>query len=159
MQRDHIYGITSSRQCSRSHVCILQLADHRCEADTDDLVMVMTLLCYILTVQDCFRLYIRSFFIQLLIFIAYALNIPRFKPSANAISKRVLDIGLHAAPVGVPVIMVFCSIAAREWLKPKSIEELRPGTFKIVGETEVVAFDKTGTLTGSLVSIPGWGQG
>ncbi|KAL0049927.1 hypothetical protein WJX82_000871 [Trebouxia sp. C0006] len=106
-------------------------------------------------IHDCFRLYIRSFFIQLLIFIAYALNIPRFKPSANAISKRVLDIGLHAAPVGVPVIMVFCSIAAREWLKPKSIEELRPGTFKIVGETEVVAFDKTGTLTGSLARLHG----
>ena len=113
----------------------------------------MSLSCYVVTVQDCFRLYIRSFIIQLLIFIAYALNIPRFKPSAGAIAKRVLDIGLHAAPVGVPVIMIFCSIAAREWLKPKSIEELRPGTFKIVGETEVVAFDKTGTLTGSLVSM------
>ncbi len=113
----------------------------------------MPLSCYIVTVQDCFRLYIRSFITQLLIFIAYALNIPRFKPSAGAIAKRILDIGLHAAPVGVPVIMIFCSIAAQEWLKPKSIEELRPGTFKIVGETEVVAFDKTGTLTGSLVSM------
>ncbi len=120
--------------------------------------MVMTLSRYILTVQDCFRLYLRALIVQLLIFIAYAVSIPRFKPPASAIAKRVLDIGLHAAPVGVPVIMVFCSIAAREWLKPKSIEELRPGTFKIVGETEVVAFDKTGTLTGSLVSVPGWGQ-
>lgn len=49
--------------------------------------------------------------------------------------------------------MIFCSITARGWLKPKSIEELRPGTLKVVGETEVVAFDKTGTLTGSLVSM------
>ena len=128
----------------------------RCEANTDDLVMVMTLSRYILTVQDCFRLYRRSLIIQLLIFIAYALSIPRFKPSAGAIAQRVLDIGLHAAPVGVPVIMIFCSIAARGWLKPKSIEELRPGTLKIVGETEVVAFDKTGTLTGSLVSMHAW---
>lgn len=116
-------------------------------------MMMMTLSRYIDTLQDCFRLYRRSFIIQLLIFIAYVLSIPRFKPSAGAIAQRVLDIGLHAAPVGGPVIMIFCSIAARGWLKPKSIEELRPGTLKIVGETEVVAFDKTGTLTGSLVSM------
>jgi len=119
----------------------------------NDLVMMMTLSCYIATMQDCFRLYKRSLFTQLLIFIAYALSIPRFKPSASAIAQRVLDIGLHAAPVGVPVIMIFCSITAHGWLKPKSIEELRPGSLKIVGETEVVAFDKTGTLTGSLVSM------
>ena len=116
-------------------------------------MMMMLLSSYIVTVQDCFRLYRRSLIIQLLVFIAYAVSIPRIKPSAGAIAQRVLDMGLHAAPVGVPVIMIFCSITAAAWLKPKTIEELRRGSLKIVGETEVVAFDKTGTLTGSLVSM------
>ncbi len=103
--------------------------------------------------QDCHRLYVRALVIQLVVFIAYAVRIPRFKPSTRAIVQRILDMGLHAAAPGVPAIMIFCTIAARLWLQPTGVEELAGGVLKICGETEVVAFDKSGTLTGSLVSM------
>ena len=66
--------------------------------------------------------------------------------SASAVVQHILDIGLHAAPVGVPVIMICCIITACTWLRPTGIKELTPNIQKIAGETEVVAFDKTGKL-------------
>ena len=81
---------------------------------------------------------------------------PCSRHSSSTIVQCIVDTGLHAAPVGAPVIMICCSIAACSWLLPAGIQELQlvPCTLKIAGETEMVAFDKTGTLTGSLMSMP-----
>ena len=59
---------------------------------------------------------------------------------------------VHAAPPGVPAVMLFCGGTSRGWLDQRGVELLSPDALKISGETEVVAFDKTGTLTGSVVS-------
>lgn len=105
--------------------------------------------------QDCARLYGLALVAQLVIFIAYAIRAAHFKPPMGAIVRRVLDMIVHAAPPGVPAVMLFCGGSSRGWLEQKGVELLTPDALKISGETEVAAFDKTGTLTGSLVSMQG----
>ncbi|DBA71867.1 TPA: hypothetical protein ACH3X2_010916 [Trebouxia sp. C0005] len=70
---------------------------------------------------------------------------PKYLASASAAVQRILDTRLHAAAVGVPLIMIFCIITARSWLRPAGRQELMPSMQKIAGE--VVAFGKTATLT------------
>ena len=74
-------------------------------------------------------------------------------PGFLAVQLCILDTGPHAAPVGLLVIMIFCTIAACSQLLPAGIQELVLCTLKIAGEIEVVAFDKIKTLTGSLISM------
>ena len=50
-----------------------------------------------------------------------------------AVVQHLLDIGLHAAPVGVPVIMIFCIITASSWFRPTGLQELIPNIQKIAG--------------------------
>ena len=92
-----------------------------------------------------------AFIVQLLILVPYAIRALHFKPTTRAIVERILDMVVHAAPPGVPAIMVFCTGARMHWLEQMGVSVQAPGALKMSGQTDIVAFDKTGTLTGSLV--------
>ncbi len=58
--------------------------------------------------QDVFKLYAFSLVLQVLIFIPYAIKAMHFKQSTCDTVLRVLDALVHAAPPGIPAVMLFC---------------------------------------------------
>ena len=101
--------------------------------------------------QDVLRLYAFSALLQILIFIPFAVRAPHFGSSARSIITRVLDAFLHAAPPGLPAVMLFCGGFARGRLAKQGIHLVFPDKLGRAAGTTVVAFDKTGTLTGTVV--------
>lgn len=65
--------------------------------------------------------------------------------------RKVLDIGLYAAPVGVPTILMVTGRVGYRRLASEKIALMFPESLRVGALADVVCFDKTGTLTYSVV--------
>ena len=133
----------------RVHVLPVLKCDHKIA----ELVSTLSSISRGCDLQDVLRLYAFSALLQLLIFIPYAARAAHFHQSARSIAIRILDAFLHAAPPGLPAVMLFCGGANRGRLAKQGINLVFPEKLGLAAGTTVVAFDKTGTLTGTVVSI------
>ena len=104
--------------------------------------------------QDCLRLYAYGLVCQLFLLTAYLTCFQRLHrhTAAGDVVKRCFEVILHAAPPGVPAVLMFSGGSKRGALQAQGTTMHAPDLLKAVGETTLVAFDKTGTLTGSAVS-------
>lgn len=104
--------------------------------------------------QDCFRLYAYALFIQLILYTVYLIHywqVPYHTPLRDVI-QRTFEIIVHAAPPGVPTVLLFSSASHIGRFRQQGIIVHEPDRLKSAGETQICLFDKTGTLTGSSVS-------
>ena len=105
--------------------------------------------------QDCFRIYTFALVIQIGLCIGY-LTTYRLKHPHTPVQdviKRVCEVIIHAAPPGIPTVMIFCGGSSRGRLQRQGVTMHAVDLLKSSGEVEVACFDKTGTLTGSTVSV------
>lgn len=102
--------------------------------------------------QDVFRLYAFALVIQVCIFIVYITLGRPFKPSSGTLIRRLLDMGVHAAPPGLPACWLVAGAASRRRLAKQGIKLVFPEVLQKGACADIVCFDKTGTLTGSMVS-------
>ena len=82
----------------------------------------------------------------------YIVRAAHFHQTVGQGISRLLDAFLHAAPPGLPAVMLFCGGNGRGRLAKQGINLVFPEKLGLAACTTVVAFDKTGTLTGTAVS-------
>lgn len=89
---------------------------------------------------------------QIIIHIPYFVRAATtFKQGPVDVVRKVLDIGLYAAPVGLPTIMMVTGRVGYQRLARERIALMFPESLRIGALADVVCFDKTGTLTHSVV--------
>lgn len=103
--------------------------------------------------QDVLKLYAFALCLNLIILIPYAVKASHFHQSATDVLLRLADLLVHAAPPGLPAIMLFCGASGKFRLARKGINLVFPEVLKLSAQTTVACFDKTGTLTGSTVGL------
>lgn len=105
--------------------------------------------------QDVMKLYIFALILEVAIFIPYCLKALQFQQSVANMLLHLADALVHAAPPGLPAIMLFCGFFSMVRLAKKGTQVFPPILRLREGSKITVAcFDKTGTLTGSAVGSP-----
>ena len=89
--------------------------------------------------------------LQAFILIPYILRAARFHQSGGDVVKRLLQCILHAAPPGIPTVLLIISFANISRLGRKGIRLTFPQALRPCAAATVACFDKTGTLTGTMV--------
>ena len=84
--------------------------------------------------------------------IPYAIRAAHFHESGSDVLNRLLGCVVHAAPLGLPALMIFISSVNMLRLNHKGIIVIFPEALRLISGATVACFDKTGTLTGSQVS-------
>lgn len=104
--------------------------------------------------QDVMKLYIFALILEIAIFIPYCLKASQFQQSVGDMLLHLADALVHAAPPGLPAIMLFCGFFSVVRLAKKGTQVVFPQILREGSQTTVACFDKTGTLTGSVVGSP-----
>lgn len=106
--------------------------------------------------QDVFRLYAFAFCLQCLIHVPYFIKARTLYQTPDFHIRTVLDMLLHSAPPGLPLMMLLIGVISSFRLQRENMSLLY---WEVLGKgacVDVVAFDKTGTITHSVVSHGGW---
>ncbi len=103
--------------------------------------------------QDVFRLYAFALCLQIIIHILYFTKAAAFQQTPVDVVRKLLDMLMYAAPVGVPTVMMIIGNIGTVRLARENISLMFPEALKLGALADVVCFDKTGTLTHSAVSL------
>ena len=105
------------------------------------------------TLQDVLRIYAFALIIQVGLCMVYLATYRGRHPHTPAgdVVRRICEVVIHAAPPGIPTVMMFVGGSNRGRLQKNGVTVHAVDLLKSTGEITVACLDKTGTLTGSRV--------
>ena len=99
------------------------------------------------------KLYLFALVLEVAIFIPYCLKASHFQQSGGDMLLHLADAVVHAAPPGLPAIMLFSGAFGVVRLARKGTLVVFPQILREGSQITVACFDKTGTLTENAVGL------